>query len=170
MGLPFFGPFYRRDFEIKVYGSNFETLRLKEVFEKQWDGNANFPVPFADLLAKVSFHTMQSGDSVQLTHLNIRAFQFNHPGYCLGYRFKSDSGSFVILTDLAPLANNALGAGMKEKLSLNQRAFVQDYYAGLTEFIRGADLVMHDTNFTKAEIQNRRHRGCLKSPKNSWPL
>ena len=89
----------------------------------------------------------------------MRTCQLNHPGYDLGYRFEAPSGTFVILTDLAPIENNLLGAGMTEAAEGRQAQFEQDYYSGLVEFVRGADLVYHDTNFTDDEIEGRVHWG-----------
>lgn len=90
---------------------------------------------------------------------HVRTIQLNHPGINLGYRFECAGGTFVILTDLAPIRGNHLGLGWAERASSNPSQFELDYQAGLVEFIRGADLVYHDTNFTDSEIEGHYHWG-----------
>ena len=119
----------------------------------------NFPTPFEHLAAKISTRRLEEGDRVALPNCRVQVLQLNHPGYDLGYRFEAASGTLVVLTDLAPVWNNVLGAGMRKRADGNRRAFEQAYYASLVEFVRGADLVYHDTNFTDAQFEGRAHWG-----------
>jgi phosphoribosyl 1,2-cyclic phosphodiesterase len=159
MGLPFFAPLYIDGFTATLYGADSETMRLHEIVTRQLDGRYNFPVLFEQLSAHVAFQSLRPGDGIHLDRVRIRTYQLNHPGTDLGYRIETPSGTFVFLTDVAPIEGNHLGLGMKEAAADRRAAFEQDYYAGLVEFVRGADLVMHDTNFTPEEIVGRRHWG-----------
>lgn len=158
MGYPFFKPFYSSKFTINVYGANSETMKLTEVFTRQHH-TLNYPVPFENLKAKINFTELSSNDTIELKNTKIYTYQLNHPGKDLGYRFVTDNGTFVVLTDLAIIDDNYLGMGMEEASKDNPKRFEQEYYDGLVNFIKGADLVLHDTNFTEEEIQNRRHWG-----------
>ena len=64
-----------------------------------------------------------------------------------------------MLTDLAPIEDNHLGMGMQERSLEDPKGLEREYTEGLVEFIRGAALIMHDTNFTEEEIVGKRHWG-----------
>lgn len=158
LGYPYFRPFYDERFTIDIHGADSENKTLEDIFTTQ-HREGNFPVPFQELHATISLHRTQAGDTVTLGELEVRSIQLNHPGVDLGYRFQSDSGSAVLLTDLAPIGDNHLGDGMPQRAEDNQSAFEQDYYSDLVDFVRGTDIVLHDTNFTEEEIVGRRHWG-----------
>jgi phosphoribosyl 1,2-cyclic phosphodiesterase len=158
MGLPFFAPFYAPGFAVRVYGADSDNKTLESVLSTQ-HAERHFPVPFGSLTTSVETQRLAPGEGVQVGSVRIRSLQLNHPGMNLGYRFEGPSGTFVILTDLAPITGNVLGHGMVESAEGKARAFEQDYVSGLVEFLRGADLVYYDTNFTDDEIEGRFHWG-----------
>ena len=41
----------------------------------------------------------------------------------------------------------------REQADGAEKRFEQDYYAGLVDFVRGADVVYHDTNFTDQDAR-----------------
>lgn len=159
MGLPFFQPFYRKYYDIDIYGADTETMELQKAISSQLDGHQNFPIRFHSLEASINFITFTPGKTFSLDKIQISSYQLNHPGMDLGYRFESDSGTFVILTDLAPIENNYLGIGMAELADGREKDFEKDYINGLLDFIKGSDLVIMDTNFTEEEIKDKRHWG-----------
>ena len=158
MGLPFFAPLYSPQFCVKVYGADSETKTLESVLASQHT-EGHFPIHFRALAATIETERLSSHSEVSVGQVRVRALQLNHPGVNLGYRFEAEAGSFVILTDLAPIEGNHLGLGMSERAESRARAFEQDYRSELVEFLRGADLVYYDTNFTDDEIEGRIHWG-----------
>lgn len=158
LGFPFFAPFYNKEFEIDIYGAESENKNIQEIFAFQHQ-ERSFPVRFDALKAHTQIYKLDHESQVHLPLVKISTYQLNHPGVDLGYRFESDSGTFVFLTDLAPIENNYLALGWEEKARDNPKALEDNYINGLVEFVRGADLVIHDTNFTDEEIVNKRHWG-----------
>ena len=158
LGLPYFKPFYSSRFNIRLYGSDSEGKTLEGVLATQHRPNS-FPHAFEHLSANIATKQIHGGDSVSLISTAVSALQLNHPGFDLGYRFTTERGTLCVLTDLAPIEDNFLGTGMKEAADGNASNFQNDYYSSLVEFVRGADLVYHDTNFTDEEIQGRHHWG-----------
>lgn len=158
MGLPFFSPFYNPDYTVNIYGSDSENKRLEEIFSFQHK-EQSFPIPFESLKANINLNQIDQGDIKQFEQVKVIAHRLNHPGVNLGYRVESPQGTFVLLTDLAPIENNYLGQGMAKQAEDNPKDFEDKYYNDLVSFIQGADLVMHDTNFTKDEIVGRHHWG-----------
>jgi phosphoribosyl 1,2-cyclic phosphodiesterase len=156
MGLPYFEPLYTPGYSVDIYGADSENKPLEAVVATQ-HRLGSFPVAFEGLQAQVRFHqvTPQSRFKVD-SDLEVSAYQLNHPGIDLGYKFSSREGTFVVLTDLGPIEDNHLAAGMADS---SNKAETQRYYQGLVDFVRSADLVYHDTNFTEQEIVGRRHWG-----------
>ena len=158
LGYPYFQPFYDPRFTIDIYGADSENKTLEAIFSTQHQAG-NFPIGFDDLESSLKLNQLQPEQIVNLNTMQVRTIQLNHPGMDLGYRFEANGASVVFLTDLAPIEDNHLGVGMAEKAADNAKALEQDYYSALVEFVRGADLVLHDTNFTEEEIVGKRHWG-----------
>ena len=133
-------------------------MQVDDVFSQQHHGE-NFPVPFDTLKANINFMKLKGGDNIDLCHFKIKTLQLNHPGIDLGYRFESPNGVFIFLTDLADIKDNILGMNMSEKAKSDPKKYENDYNEKLLQFVTGADIIMHDTNFTEEEIKDKRHWG-----------
>ena len=158
LGYPHFAPFYDERFQIDIHGADSENRTLEGIFSTQHQAG-NFAVAFRELQSNITLHQLRPGDEVHFASTRVRSIQLNHPGVDLGYRFDTAQASIVVFTDLAPIEDNLLGDGMSEQAEGREKAFEKDYVNALVDFVRGADLVLHDTNFTKEEIVNRRHWG-----------
>jgi phosphoribosyl 1,2-cyclic phosphodiesterase len=159
MGLPFFAPLYLERTKVCVYGSDSQNKSLQSILATQ-HLESTFPVRFQSLAAEILTRPLTGGQQVDVSGLHVRTIQLNHPGMNLGYRFEgTEGGTFVILTDLAPIEQNHLGEGMRERAEDGALAFEQAYTDGLLDFVRGADLVYFDTNFTDDEIDGKLHWG-----------
>ena len=158
LGYPYFRPFYDARFDITIHGPDSETKTLEDIFSTQHKAG-NFPVPFQELRANITLKRLDPGAVIRRGDLEVSSLQLNHPGIDLGYRFQSDGACAILLTDLAPIGDNYLGDGMTRLAEENPRAFEQDHYSALVDFVKGADLVLHDTNFTEEEIVGKRHWG-----------
>jgi ribonuclease BN (tRNA processing enzyme) len=157
LGLPFFKPLYSAGYRVNVYGASTENRRLDDLLATQ-HADRFFPIRFHELAADIRIRTLSGGETVSLPGIEVSTMQLNHPGLDLGYRFQTKSGVFVMLTDLAPIANNVLGHGMQDTGKC-EKDVATCYTDALTEFVRGADVVVHDTNFTDQEIEGKVHWG-----------
>ena len=97
----------------------------------------HFPVPFDALRAQMVFERIQPGERFGIGGFGIQTVQLNHPGITLGYRI--DHGDAV-----ACHATDHEGGS-------------ESHDARLVEAARGADLLIHDAQFTPEEYE--RHRG-----------
>jgi phosphoribosyl 1,2-cyclic phosphodiesterase len=159
MGLPFFAPLYHGGNKVCVYGAESQSKSLHSILATQ-HLESTFPVRFQALAAEILARPLCAGQEVDINGMRVLTIQLNHPGMNLGYRFEgSAGGSFVILTDLAPIERNYLGDGMQERAADGALAFEQVYTTGLLNFVRGADLIYFDTNFTDDEIEGKLHWG-----------
>jgi phosphoribosyl 1,2-cyclic phosphodiesterase len=149
-GIPFFAPIFQRGNHFTIWGSKTLETSIDRVV-RDLMSPVVFPVNFDELEAQIDF--CEIGDGEARTALgagfDVRAFAVQHPGGALGYRFSSgpasgSGGSFVYISD------NELGAGATYGTRPGWRA-------DLTEFVRGATVLIHDATYTMSEYE--RHRG-----------
>jgi phosphoribosyl 1,2-cyclic phosphodiesterase len=141
LGFPFFKPLYRPSFSLHILGSPCAQLSVKEMVSGAM-APPNFPLRLDDARADISFRE-HSLDALTLGGLVIRPITLSHPNGGMGYRFVEDGRSFVFLTD------NELGYRHAEGGTL------EDY----VQFCAGADLLVHDAQFTPEEYPRARKWG-----------
>ncbi len=135
-GMPFFMPMYSENTSINILGCNSSYKNLKDILAGQMS-HEYFPVSFADLKAKISFSDV-CGNVTNLAGCVVRTIQTNHPMATYGVRVETGKSAFVFITDS----------------ELNAAEPVTKF-EGFVEFCRGADLLIHDAQFTDEEYPKR---------------
>jgi phosphoribosyl 1,2-cyclic phosphodiesterase len=141
LGFPFFEPIYNSKTRISVMGCSFTSDPVREIIAKTMQP-PGFPVKFEEIAARFEFGSLCAG-GCSIAGLKVTPIELSHPNQGLGFKFCSGRSSFVFLTD------NELGYHHP-----GGRTF-SDY----GEFCRGADLLVHDANYTPAEYARRRTWG-----------
>lgn len=141
MGFPFFAPIYR-NVEIEVMGCSYSTDDTREIIAKTMQP-PGFPVKFEEIEAKFKFKLMCKDGCKINENLDIFPIELSHPNGGLGYKFVESGKEFVFLTD------NELGY-----LHYGGRSF-EDY----VRFCSGAELLVHDADYTDEEYVNRKTWG-----------
>jgi phosphoribosyl 1,2-cyclic phosphodiesterase len=142
-GLPFFQPAYdpRRRFIISAIGKERLGKDLRSIFATQMQRDY-FPVPLEGMGASISFH-QSAVDSLHFGEASITTRLHNHPGDAYSYRIEWRDGTVLVFcTDI------------EHGDSIDQ---------GIVELARGADLLIHEGQYTPEELP--RHRGWGHS---SW--
>jgi phosphoribosyl 1,2-cyclic phosphodiesterase len=141
LGFPFFKPVYSRETSVRIVGCSYtqETIRglLSRTMESPY-----FPFNFADLRADLSYQEI-CDDPFPIHSITVTPIPLSHPNGGRGYKFQEDGQSFVFLTD------NELG--YKHPGGLD--------FQGYVDHCRGADLLIHDAEFTPAEYPATRSWG-----------
>lgn len=159
LGYPFFGPFYFKGNRFSLYSAGQSEADLPLILEGQ-HRDLHFPVPFEELRAEMEFIRIQPGEGFDLGGFKIRSIQLNHPGITLGYRIEHEDASVVIFTDTARIRKVLLGDGMQEQAQQEGLEAYQDrFYQGLVDFVRDADMLVHDSHFLEEEIIGKEHWG-----------
>ncbi|HVE83986.1 MAG TPA: MBL fold metallo-hydrolase, partial [Myxococcales bacterium] len=139
-GFPFFSPLFTRGNEWDVYA----PLGLGQHLEKTLAGQMQhtyFPVSLQQLGATIRFHDLVEG-SFQAGGFRVTTRYLNHPAMTLGYRLEADGGTLVYATDHEPHSPDHAGGGdIGGHLEDRRHA----------EFIAGADVLIHDAQYTAAE-------------------
>lgn len=143
-GLGFFGPFFREDFEVHIWGPPSTTLDLRTRLTRYLSPPL-FPVRLRDVAARLELHDVPT-DPFQLGGLTITADIVIHPGPTLGYRITDGRSTVAYIPDHEP----ALGA---RELSTDP-----EWTSG-HDLAREADLLIHDVQYTAAEYEQRQGWG-----------
>ncbi len=135
MGFPFFRPLFRRQTKIHMHRSPFHKKFMESMFSKVM-APPNFPVKYSDLKATIIYEEGRP-EQFKIGSVTVEPIPISHPNTGKGYKFTEDGKSFVFITD------NELGFVHKGGLSFN------DY----VDFSKGADLLIHDAEYTEEEYQ-----------------
>jgi len=146
-GIPFFRPAYVPGNEFRLYGNKDWETRLEYALKWQMQ-SPNFPVTleamnavgakmeYIDIDAGSVFHV---GDTEQIT---VRSIELRHPDKAFGFRIEYDGKSLVYATDTESLPE-------PDK--------------NLVELAHGADLLIHDAQYTIEEYYGVNH-----DPRRTW--
>jgi len=141
MGFPFFKPLYFQQAQLQMHRCPFHSKFVETILTKVMTP-PNFPVRYADLKAKI-FYEDACPFEFEIGSIKITPIPISHPNSGSGYKFVENGKSFVFLTD------NELGyihpGGLPRK----------DY----VEFCTGADLLIHDAEYTPTEYKKTKAWG-----------
>ena len=138
-GFPFFGPAYdpRRSLTLALSGRQGMGRDLESVFTTQMQQEF-FPVPLTGMGAKIAFWQPDQQDVTLASGVQIRAARHGHPGGAYGYRITEGNTSVVYCTDVEH----------GERIDPD-----------VVDLARGADLLIHDAQYTPGELKQKRGWG-----------
>ena len=141
LGFPFFKPIYDPRVKIDILGCSETQGDIKKLLGRAMS-TPFFPVPFHKLGAEITYEN----DCVLSYHVGpveVWPIPLSHPNRGQGYKFAEDGKSMVFLTD------NELGYRHRGGLTLPEYA----------KFCQGADLLIHDAEYTPEEYELTRTWG-----------
>ena len=155
MGFPFFLPVFIPTSKFEIYGPvTFEADTLDMVIGGQMQYRY-FPVTMAELAAQMTYHRLQETVLTFEDGLIVKTKYLNHPITCLGYRFEHEGRVLVTMFDHEPFRN--LFAVDPEDPAYDSEASEEGERATREEnqrieaFMAGADVVLHDAQYTQKE-------------------
>lgn len=141
MGFPYFKPLYSTRSELVMHKCPFHSKFVETILSKVMTP-PNFPVKYSDLKAKITY-TDACPTVFEIGSVTITPIPLSHPNNGSGYKFTENGKTFVFLTD------NELG--FIHKGGLPPKAYI--------EFTAGADLLIHDAEYTPEEYGHYREWG-----------
>ncbi len=138
-GIPFFAPLFVPGNEWDIYGPKGLDQSLREALAGQMQYTF-FPVGLDQFGATVRYHDLVEG-VFEIDDVKITTRYLNHPALTLGYRLHADGATVVYSCDHEPHSRTFAG-GQGEIGGHDERH---------AEFLRGADLVLHDAQYTTKE-------------------
>ncbi len=146
-GIPFFAPLFVPGNEWDIYAPAGLGAHLRDILAGQME-YTYFPVSLDQLGATIRFHELRE-ESFIIDDVKISTLNMNHPALTLGYRVEADGCSLVYATDHEPHGHEAATSCMTEVCEVHPG----DQRHGA--FIQGADLLIHDAQYTAAEYPQK---------------
>jgi phosphoribosyl 1,2-cyclic phosphodiesterase len=160
IGFPFFAPIYLPDTRLKIYGPvTCEDDSLQAVLGGQLSYRY-FPVRQEELAARIDYINLREGcfdlgDGIRLTTQYL-----NHPLLCMGFRFEYEGITCCTAYDTEPFQNlfitDPLDPAFDELMADEGAAAARDANRRLEEFFEGAELLIHDAQYTQQEYDSSR--------------
>jgi phosphoribosyl 1,2-cyclic phosphodiesterase len=141
VGFPSFRPIYYDKTKIALIGCPAAQGNIKFLLSRAMSPPL-FPVSFEKIRAKIDYH----GDcplSFRVDSVEVFSINLSHPNMGTGYKFVEDGKTFVFLTDNELRYKHRGGRSFEE-------------YA---DFTKGADLLIHDAEYTPEEYKTIRSWG-----------
>lgn len=158
MGFPFFTPIYIPSTSLKVFGP---VTHEGESVESMVGGQMTyryFPIRRQELAADIEYLNLKEGERDIGDGITLSCKYLNHPVLCLGYRFSYKGKVFCTAFDTEPFRNlfctDPNDPAYDEALALEGQLVAEEQNALLEQFLRGADLVVHDAQYTRQEYEN----------------
>jgi phosphoribosyl 1,2-cyclic phosphodiesterase len=134
-GFPLFLPLYDSDASVRIIGPDPAHADIQELFVAQM-ASINFPVPFAELSAKMEFSNL-NGVAWEEDGFCVRAMRMRHPSFTVGHRIDYDGVSLAYLPDNELASEHYdVGEGWRKRL---------------VDFLGDVDVLIHDAMFTDEE-------------------
>ena len=154
-GFPFFKPAFISGNEFTIIGGETDKVSLQKMISDQMN-KIYFPVQLNELKANLKFRKIQE-ECFDVFDAKVQSIFLNHPSFAIGYRITHNGKTLVYISDNEPFdrrvaeAIRNVEAVIMEKYSVergdpNQRIF---------DFVRNADVLIHDATYTPEEYVNR---------------
>ena len=142
-GLPFFAPLFVPGNEWDIYAPRGLGQSLRETLAGQMQ-YTYFPIALEEMGAKIRYHELVEGE-FNIEDIKVSTRYLNHPARTLGYRMEAGGATVVYACDHEPFSKPAELAS--RQFNPRDRRHV--------EFLTGADLVIHDAQYTAAEYPQK---------------
>ena len=139
-GLGMFAPIYAHGTELHIWGPASPVASLEERIATYFSPPL-FPLTMADIDARVRYHDASESEWA-IDGARFSSHAILHPGPTVGYRIEENGRVLAYLTDHEP----ALGADLEHDAS--------EWISGFG-IARGADVLIHDCQYTTAEYASR---------------
>ncbi len=153
-GFPFFTPAFIEGNEFSLYGPVGSQRSLHDVLAGQMR-YAYFPVELGQLPARISCHELGEG-AHRVGGARILTQYLHHTAMTIGYRVEADGVAVVYLLDHEPFLE-ALWRRDAEPGRIESMVHPGDIRHA--RFMAGADLVIHDAQYTPEEYGSKKNWG-----------
>jgi diguanylate cyclase (GGDEF)-like protein len=140
-GFPFFTPAFLPGTELNIYGSAAFQRSLEHSLSGQMQ-YSYFPVKLEDLASRIHYTELEEG-FFRIGDILVETQYLNHTAPTIAYRISSDDATIAYVTDHEPFWNSP---GPSFHHPGDQRHI---------EFLKDADLVIHDAQYTSDEYRTK---------------
>lgn len=155
MGFPFFVPLFIPNTELRVFGP---VTYEEDTLDKIVGGMLSYrywPVRLTELAAKIEYFNLKEGSQDLGDGIWLTTKYLNHPILVLGYRFEYRGKVLCTAYDTEPFRNvfdvSADDPSYDEEAVREGALAAEEENNKVVEFIRGADVLIHDAQYTHKE-------------------
>jgi ribonuclease BN (tRNA processing enzyme) len=157
MGLLVFAPLFIPETRLRIRGPvSSEEATLESIIGTQFSYKF-WPVRQSELAAKIEYDQIKEGTINLGGGLKVIAKYLNHPLLCMGYRFEYKGKVIVTAYDHEPYRNifptDPLDPGYDEDTAREGETAAKEENKKIIKFFKGADILVHDTQFTQEEFE-----------------
>jgi len=139
-GLPFFVPVNREGAQLDIYGPPQADVTLEGAFE-EFMRPPYFPVRFSDLCGDIRFHDV-ADTNIVVGDAKVQVRTVPHVGNTNGYRIEMAGSVVTYISD--------------HQQPMDGSFDIADH---VLELCDGADILIHDAQYTPEEFEEKRHWG-----------
>jgi len=155
MGFPFFTPLYIPGTKLRVYGPvTHEEDTLDTIIGEQLCYRY-FPVMHSELAAEIEYRQLNECEMDLGDGITLKTKFLNHSILCLGYRFEYKGKVFCTAYDTEPFRNlfpsDPDSPDYDPIIAEEGEKAAKEETERLLDFFRGADLLIHDSQYTVEE-------------------
>ena len=157
MGYPMFTPIFIPTSKLRIRGPvSYEDDTLESIIGAQLSYRY-WPVRLEELSADISYDQIKETSLDLGDGLKVFTKYLNHSILCLGYRFEYQGKSIVTAYDNEPFRNvfptNPNDPDYNEDAAKEGESAAREENEKLLRFFEGADVLIHDTQYTKQEYE-----------------
>ena len=138
LGFPFFAPIYDPSTRIQIDGYHTCMKGLRSTFDSKM-GDGFFPIKFDEIKAEVTYLDRLKQSELEIDGTVIDSVPLQHPQGGFGFRFREAEKTLVFITDN----------------ELREDAWEGRNPDGYAKFAEGAEMLIHDCQYTPEEIDKR---------------
>jgi len=153
-GFPFFTPAFVKGNSAAIYGPEGSRGSLHHVLAGQMEFTY-FPVELSQLPAVITYHDLTEG-IYTIGGVRVATQFLHHPAMTLGYRLEADGVTVVYLVDHEPFSDMLWRADAEPGYI---DSILHEGDRRHAKFMAGADLVIHDAQYTPEEFSIKRNFG-----------
>ena len=142
-GIPFFAPLFENERQWTIFAPSGLYQSLKETLAGQMNYTYS-PITINDMGAQIEYKELVEG-VFEIEDVRISTRYLNHPALTLGYRLEADDVSVVYACDHEQVSKKAVPGA--EELTNQESSHIN--------FLRGADLVIHDAQYTAEDYDEK---------------
>jgi phosphoribosyl 1,2-cyclic phosphodiesterase len=154
-GFPFFKPAFISGNELTIVGGESEKVSLKKMISDQMN-KVYFPIQLNELKAKINFKRVGE-EEFSVMGATVKTMYVNHPSFAIGYRITQGGKSLVYISDNEPFDRRVVQEMRNiEKVVIDRYSHSKsDPNQCVFDFVRNADVLIHDSTYTPEEYVDR---------------
>lgn len=157
-GLPFFAPAFVPGYRLSFFGCNQGTFAFEDILREQMR-SPFFSVELENWQADITIQSIAE-TNIDFEGISIASCFAEHPGVTMGFKIRYKGKSIVYVPDNEPFAHFDLVKVFTERTIDNQNADIesiclQDQKKYFFDFIRSADVLIHDAQYTPEEYPGK---------------